>query len=315
MIVTVTANAAIDRTICVETLTPGSLQPAVSDHAQAGGKGVNVARVLQGLGPSVHAVVLVAGEAGDWIVKDLERAQIPCRAVRASGESRTCLEILETKSRRVTQVHGAGVIADSTVARALMAQAVELARSADWVVLSGSLAQGLPAGWAGALVQTAHAAGARVAVDTSRDALRSAWSRGPDLVRVNRDELAGVLGVERHHVPAPPYPELGSVAMGVISDGALAIEAWCQDGTRWQLTPPQVAVLNTVGCGDAMLAGLLAALRAGRPFDEVLRAATGLAAAQAESRYTGVVDYARAQTLAREPCEARDDCRRPNQTV
>jgi len=312
MIVTVTANAAIDRTVSVETLTPGGLQPAVSDHAQAGGKGVNVARVLRGLGLPVHAVVLVGGEAGDWIVRDLERAQIPCRAVRASGESRTCLEILETKSRRITQLHGAGVIADSAVARALIAQTVELARAADWVALSGSLARGLPAEWAAALVQAAHAAGARVAVDTSRDALRSAWSRGPELVRVNRDELAAVLAVARHRVPAPPYPELGSVAMGVISDGALAIEAWCQDAARWQLIPPQVTVMNTVGCGDAMLAGLLAALCEARPFDEVLLAATGFAAAQAESRYAGVVDYARAQTLARALREARDDCRRPN---
>jgi len=106
-------------------------------------------------------------------------------------------------------------------------------------------------------------------------------------------------------VPAPPYPELGSVAMGVISDGPLAIEAWRKDGASWQLTPPRATVMNTVGCGDAMLAGLLAALCEDRPFDQALRAATGLAAAQAESRYAGVVDYARAQTLERTLHETR----------
>jgi 1-phosphofructokinase family hexose kinase len=304
MILTVTANAAIDRTLCIEELSPGRLHRAASDHAQAGGKGVNVARVLHAFGVPVHAVVLVGGEAGDWIVKDLERAQIPCSAVRAGGQSRTCLELLETRSGRTTQIHGAGVIADPAVARALLAQTTELARGADWVALCGSLARGLPADSAGALVQAARGAGARVAVDTSRGALRSAWSQGPELVRVNREELAAVLGAPRQGVPAPPYPALGAVSMGVISDGALPIEAWCEGGGRWQLVPPRVSVHNTVGCGDAMLAGLLKALCEGRSFDDSLLAATGLAAAQAESRYAGVVDPARARTLAHALCSA-----------
>ncbi|HME68835.1 MAG TPA: PfkB family carbohydrate kinase, partial [Myxococcota bacterium] len=298
MILTVTANAAIDRTLCVEELSPGCLHSAASDHVQAGGKGVNVARVLHAFGVPVHALVLVGGEAGDWIVKDLERAQIPCSAVRASGESRTCLALLETKSGRATQVHGAGVTADAAVARDLIAHTAELARSAGWVALCGSLAQGLPAESAGALVRAARGAGARVAVDTSGGALRSAGSQGPELLRVNRDELAGVLGVARHQVPAPPYPTLGPIAMGVISDGAFPIEAWCLGGGRWQVAPPHVSAKNTVGCGDAMLAGLLKTLSEGRPFDVALLAATGLAAAQAESRYAGVVDPVRARSLA-----------------
>jgi 1-phosphofructokinase family hexose kinase len=298
MIITVTANAAIDRTLCVDELTPGRLHPKASDHAQAGGKGVNVARVLHALGVPVHAIVLVGGEAGDWIVKDLERSRIPCRAVYASGESRTCLALVETKAGRTTQVHGTGVTADPAVARALIAATAELARGADWVALCGSLAQGLPAESAGTLVEAARGAGARVAVDTSGGALRSAWSRGPELVRVNRDELAGVLEVARPHVPVPPYPALGSVAMGVISDGAFPIEAWCEGGGRWQVAPPSVPVHNTLGCGDAMLAGLLDALCEGLPFQDALLAATGLAAAQAESRYAGVLDPARARSLA-----------------
>jgi fructose-1-phosphate kinase PfkB-like protein len=117
-------------------------------------------------------------------------------------------------------------------------------------------------------------------------------------VRVNRDELAAVLEVARPHVPAPPYPALGSVAMGVISDGAFPIEAWREGGGRWQVMPPGVPVNNTVGCGDAMLAGLLSALSEGRSFEDALLAAMGLAAAQAESRYAGVLDPARAQSLA-----------------
>jgi 1-phosphofructokinase family hexose kinase len=299
MIVTVTANAAIDRTICVDELAPGCLRLAESDHAQAGGKGVNVARVLHGLGVPAHAIVLVGGEAGEWIVKELERAGIPCSALRASGESRTCLTLFETKSGRATQIHGPGITAEPAAARALLAELTALARGADWVALCGSLAHGLPADAAGDLVRAAREAGARVAVDTSGAALRSAWSQAPDLLRVNRDELAAVLGVARDQVPAPPYPALGPVALGVISDGASPSEAWCGSGERWRVAPPRVSARNTVGCGDAMLAGLLRALREGLSFDHALRSATGLAAAQAESLYVGQLDSARARRLAR----------------
>jgi 1-phosphofructokinase family hexose kinase len=298
MIVTVTANAAIDRTLRIEELAPGNLNPVVSDHAQAGGKGVNVARVLDALGVAVHAIVLVGGEAGDWIMRDLERARIPSTAVRASGESRSCLELLETKSGRVTQIHGSGVTADPAVGRTLIARTAELARDADWVALCGSLAQGLLEESAGELVKEARRAGARVAVDTSGGALRSAWSQRPDLVRVNRDELAAVLHVSRQRVPPAPYPTLGSIAMGVVSDGGSPIQAWREDGRSWQVTPPRIPVTNTIGCGDAMLAGLLEALSLGRPFEEALLAATGVAAAQAESQYAGKLDPARARVLA-----------------
>jgi 1-phosphofructokinase family hexose kinase len=305
MIVTVTANAAIDRTVCVEELCLGRLYPGASDWAQAGGKGVNVARVLHRLGVPVHALVLVGGEAGDWIVKDLQRAQIPHSALRASGESRTCLTLLETKSGRATQVHSTGVRADPAVGRALIAHTAELARSAGWVALCGSLAPGLPAESAGGLVRAARGAGARVAVDTSGGALRSAWAESPALVRVNRDELAALLGIVRERVPPPPYPALGEVAMGVISDGALPSEAWCEGGGRWQVAPPRVSVRNTIGCGDAMFAGLLHGLREGRPFADALLGATGLAAAQAESLYAGVVDPVRARSLVEALREAR----------
>lgn len=307
MILTVTANAAIDRTLCVEELSVGRLHSAACDHAQAGGKGVNVARVLHAFGVPVHAIVVVGGEAGEWILRDLERAQIPCSAVRSDGESRTCLALLETQSGRATQIHSAGVRANPAVARELIRHVAERARGTRWVALCGSLARGLPAETAGTLVRAIHAAGARVAVDTSGAALRSAGLQGPALLRVNRDELAAGLGVARHQVKVPPATPFAAIEMGVVSDGALPIEAWCQGEGGWRLVPPEVAVRNTIGCGDAMLAGLLQALSEGRPFDEALPAALGFAAAQAESRYAGVLDPVRALSVAQALARARGE--------
>jgi len=124
---------------------------------------------------------------------------------------------------------------------------------------------------------------------------------------VNRAELAAVLEVARPEVPAPPYPALGSVAMGVVSDGALPIEAWQEGGRRWRILPPPVASKNTIGCGDAMLAGLLQALSEGRAFDDALLFATAVAAAQAESRHAGELDPERARSFAQGLYAARGE--------
>ena len=93
--------------------------------------------------------------------------------------------------------------------------------------------------------------------------------------------------------------------MGVISDGALPSAAWGNGTGSWQVAPPRVSVHNTIGCGDAMLAGLLNGLRAGQSFSDALLDATGLAAAQAESMYAGIVDPGRARSLARTLREGR----------
>lgn len=293
MIVTVTANAAVDRTVAVGRLSPGSRIEALSEHAQAGGKGVNVARALHRLGVPVTAVVVVGGAAGDWILSDLEHAGIPARALRAPGESRTCLELVETGGR-VTQVHGRGVRGSSALADALIEACDGI--EATWLAVCGSLAPGLPADCVARLVERARRRGARSAVDTSGAALAAAVCAGPDLLRVNRAELADALGIE----PSAASGDARSrgVGLGVVSAGEGPVLAWSAAGTRLRLDPPAVALANPVGCGDAMLAGMLSRLVAGADAAEALRFGVALAAADAESPVAGRPDPDRAAALA-----------------
>lgn len=292
MIVTVTANAAVDRTVAVGRLLPGTRVEARSEHVQAGGKGVNVARVLHGLGVPAMAVVVVGGAAGDWILSDLERAGIPARALRAPGESRTCLELVEPGGR-VTQVHGRGVCGSAGLVDALLATCEGL--EASWLAVCGSLAPGLPADCVARLVERARRRGVRSAVDTSGAALTAALAAGPDLLRVNRTELGDALGIEPEAAPGDPRSR--GVGLGVVSAGEGPVHAWSAEGARLRLHPPVVPLVNPVGCGDAMLAGLLARLAAGADATEALRFGLALAAADAESPVAGRPDSARAAAL------------------
>jgi tagatose 6-phosphate kinase len=295
-IVTVTPNAALDCTLWVDELRIGGRHCATGPHERAGGKGVNVARVLTRLGCAVHAVVLVGGETGARIARDLARSAIPASLVPAPGDSRSCLELLEEGSGRATQLHGPGVEADATTPGALVAAVEAALPGADWLAVCGSLPRGLDAAVVPELVERARARGVRVGLDASGAALRLGWEAAPDLIRVNREEASAVLDapfVARN----PPRDTPGPAARGVVSDGAARIVAWERGGPTWHVVPPRVRVRNPIGCGDAMLAGLLAGLGAGHPFPESLCFATALAAAEAEAPCAGDADPGRARAL------------------
>jgi len=282
VIVTVTANAALDRTV----------HEAGAEHVQAGGKGVNVARVLHALGVPVTALVVVGGKAGARIVEELARDGIRVRPVEAPGESRTCLERVDADAR-VTQVHGPGVQGSPVLAEALRAACREI--PCRWIAVCGSLAPGLPDDTAARLVEDAHGRDVRSAADTSGGALAAVAAAGPELLRVNREELQAALGIGPG--AAPCDPRIRSVGLGVVSDGAGAVRAWCAEG-RFRLHPPAVRLRNPVGCGDAMMAGLLARLDEGGDAESALRSGVALSAADAESPVAGRPDLKRAAALA-----------------
>jgi 1-phosphofructokinase family hexose kinase len=295
VIVTVTANAAVDRTLRVGRLERGARTSVVEERVQAGGKGVNVARVLRGLGVPVHAVVVVGGAAGDAIVDDLAASDVPATVVRAPGESRTCLEVVEDDGV-VTQLHGPGVEGSEAVAGALLAACTDLAPTARWLALCGSLAPGMPPDTAARIVRLAARQGLRSAVDTRGPALAVALAEAPDVAHANAEELAEALGCTPEEAVADP--RLAAIGLAVWSAGAGPVRARSAAEGCFTTRPPTVTVRNPVGCGDALLAGLLARLDAGAGAAEALRFATALGAADAESPCAGRSDPGRARTLA-----------------
>lgn len=292
MLVTVTPNAAIDHTSFVVQFRPAQRNLAVAEHRQAGGKGVNVARIARSLGADAQAIVVVGGLAGLEIGRDLESSGLRPAVVQGQGESRTCIEIIDETSGTATQVHGAGVNGDEDTAHALVATVRRCLAGASWLALCGSLPRGMPTDLYARLVRVGREHGTRVAVDASGDALVAAVLERPDVVRINREEavaLRGELGCGEVAPDAAP-------GLYVVSDGPREIIARTADRRGWRICPPPIELRNPIGCGDAMLAALLTTIDS-LDLGQALRFVTALASASAETRFVGGIDLVRAGAL------------------
>jgi len=285
VILTVTANAALDVTYQVPQLRPGGVHRVGSVHARAGGKGVNVARVLHALDEHVVATGLVGGLAGDAILADLEDA-LPEAFLRVAGESRRTVTVVSTVDGQATVLNEPGPEVTGVEWEQFAAAYLELADAADVVVLAGSLPPGVPAQAYAALIARTTAP---VLLDTYGDALRNGIRARPALVTPNLEELAGLLGHQPDDVPAA-CRELGvPAAVTLGEDGALLVTP---DGA-WRARPPERVRGNPTGAGDAFAAGLARGLAYGEPWPQVLADAVALSAAAVAAPVAGAVDPAR----------------------
>ena len=261
MIVTVTLNPSLDRTIEVDVLTRGAVIRARSARLDPGGKGVNVSRALLANGVGSAAVVAVGGADGDQLRRLLETEGLRVHAVRVGGRTRSNVTIVEPGGV-VTKLNEPGGPLSPGELDEVGAAVAGAAGSASWIVGCGSLPPGVPDGTYALMCRRFAAGGVRVAVDTSGPALRAAVAAAPDLVKPNREELAEAAG--------------GPV--DTVADAVEAAEQLRTWGARAVLVSlgPQGAVLvdgdgvltgeapvarprSTVGAGDALLAGFLAA--------------------------------------------------------
>jgi 1-phosphofructokinase len=273
MIVTVTPNPSIDRTVTLTTpLTRGAVHRVTSVTTEAGGKGVNVARALTAAG--VEAVALLPAPVADPLIAALHDAAVPFRCVPTDEAVRTNLAITEHDGT-TTKLNEPGAALTADEVAALTQSVVAAAESASWVVLSGSLPPGMPESWYADIVATLSASPCRVAVDTSGGPLtalvESLDRAAPDLVKPNAEELADVLGLSAESLEiavgqGDPEPVVsaarilldqgvGAVLATLGSAGAVLVD---RDGS-WLATPPPITPRSTVGAGDASLAGYVRA--------------------------------------------------------
>jgi 1-phosphofructokinase len=289
MIVTLTANPSVDRTMQLDaSILRGGVFRATSVGDEAGGKGVNVARAVAHAG--IPAVAVLPADDDDLLVKGLAEAGVHPVNVPVGRPSRVNITVTEpdgttTKFNDPGHEFGPGVL-DTVKARL-----GERSRAGDWVVLSGSLPPGAPTRWYAEVLAELKSAGRRVAVDTSGEALAAVVadaSRHPDLLKPNAEELASLTGDDGDRLEAEPAAAakaaralvdrgVGAVLLTLGANGALLVTG---DG-MWRATPPAITVRSTVGAGDASLAGyLLADLRSASAPDRLREAvAYGAAAA------------------------------------
>jgi 1-phosphofructokinase len=261
VIVTLTLNPSVDRTVEVETLARGEVMRALGVRVDPGGKGINVSRALATHDIPTRAVVTVGGAEGEHLVALLRDTGIEIVPVRIRGAIRSNITVVEPDGT-TTKFNEPGAQLSADELAAVLAAVKAAAESAEWLVASGSLPTGTSPDVYAELVQSMAGSGTRVAVDTSGPALEAVLSVGPTLVKPNRDELAEVTG--RRLTTIADVVEAasllrdrgaGTVLASLGAEGAVLVDA---DGAIHGRTPA-VSPVSSVGAGDAMLAGFLAA--------------------------------------------------------
>lgn len=262
MIVTVTPNPSIDRTVTVAALEIGEINRAVSSRVDPGGKGVNVARALSANGSDTLAVLPLGGPDGRLLATLLCDAGVRHLEVALSGATRTNVAIVDPGGV-TTKVNEPGPALSSDELAALQSTILSSTNDTDWLALCGSLPPGAPDSWFADLI-AAHPG--PVAVDASGTGFTEAVAAGPDLIKPNHEELEELVGrtlptlgdvLDAAHSVVKGGVGLVVVSLG--SDGALAVTA---EG-HWFAAAAVENPLSTVGAGDCLLAGLLQSLESG----------------------------------------------------
>lgn len=283
MILVVCPAPALDITYRVDALVPGGAHRVRGQQERAGGKGVNVARVLRAIGADVSLVAAVGGPTGAQITEELASERLEAGLVPTPVPTRRTVTIVEPTGSATLLSEEARLGAWDDLAAAARA----VIGSASVVVISGSFPADAPAGAAGDLVRACHDAGRPVIVDTSGAALADAIAACPTLVKPNAEELRALRAGE----PVEIVRELAASyrTMVVASRGPEGVIA--SDGSQtWSARPGRVVVGNPTGAGDALVAGLAAGLERGDPTPAMLADAVALSATAVAAGAAGEVD-------------------------
>lgn len=266
MITTITLNAAIDQVYEVESLAVGGTNRVSAIIQEAGGKGINVAKVLQLSGVNVNVGGFAGGINGERIRQLLLKKSIPNELIQVEGESRVCLTVLDTKNSKVTELLESGPEITAQEWQTMLNWVDQQSKCVKWFALSGSLPKGLSTTAYAELIEIINKNGAKVILDSSGDALREGIKAKPFAIKPNEFEIAAILG--KATVNETDLLDIGKrfvddgvehVCFSLGEKGAIFVN---QNG-YFKADAPKVEVVNTVGSGDAFVGGLLYGLANG----------------------------------------------------
>lgn len=298
MILTVTPNPAIDLTYRVSALEPGETHRVSAPAARAGGKGLNVARVIAQTGAAAFALTTAGGASGLRLADDLEAAGMPSELVPVAAPTRTSIAIVDEGAGVTTIFNETGVALSRAEWTALGEAAERLAVPATAIVGSGSLPPGAPDSFYADLVEVARRRGIPSVVDATGAPLLAAAEAGADVLKPNRRELADTVGADDPVAGARALLAAGAglVLVSLGAEGMLAVSAAGTASARL----PLPLTGNATGAGDAAVAAVASALASGIADPvSLLRRATAWSAAAVAAPLAGELDPAYPEYEAR----------------
>ena len=304
MIVTVTLNAALDRTLTVPNFQRGQRHRASGGLTLAGGKGINVARALKLLDVPVVATGLAGGLTGTRLVEELTGEAILNDFVRIADESRTSTAVVDPTSSSYTEINEWGPHVEPEELEMLREKLRYLATAADVVIFAGSLPRGVEDDFYGDLIRELNKRSMKTVLDAEGEPLRMGTAAEPFLVSPNQREAESLVGQEFHEdqdfiQALDDIVELGARNVLITQEsGCFALLREEREVKRLRAVAPEVEPASTVGSGDVLLSAFLAARDAGKPIDEALRSAVGAGAASTLEVGAGRFDPREASRLA-----------------
>jgi tagatose 6-phosphate kinase len=293
VILTVTPNFAVDVTYRVDHIRERETTPVQNANRHAGGKGVNVARVLHALGHEAMVTGLAGGATGAVARAELTAAGLLDRTVAIAEPSRTTLMVVDDDGG-ATGFSEPGPHVAPAEWRAFVTHFEDLLEEVEAVVLAGSFPSGVPDTAYAELVKLVRARGRPVLLDAHGPALVHGAAGRPTIVKVNTDELTGVMPRSDVEAAAADLLNLGPGAV-VITEGAEGLLA-VTSGGRWRAQPPAAITGNPTGAGDAASAALILGELQGSSWPDRLADAAALSAAAVSAWVAGAFDpniYAR----------------------
>jgi 1-phosphofructokinase family hexose kinase len=289
MILTVTVNAAVDKTLTVANLQLGHRHRAQQGLVMAGGKGVNVARGLKRLGEPVVATGLAGGRTGAQLLDAISAEGILNDFVRIGEESRTSTVVVDPTSGVQTEINEYGPEVTPAELEVLIEKMRYLCGAVTTVVFAGSLPRKVDTGLYAELVRDVRKRKLRAVVDSEGEPLRLSLAAEPELVSPNQREAEALVGHEFQTDEDFQYglhqiADMGAQSVLItLQSGCYALLRAGRHRQRlYRAWIPRVEAVSSVGSGDALLAGYLSAWQAERPPEECLRTALACGAANTQ---------------------------------
>lgn len=281
-IYTVTLNPALDKTVRIPNFAVDQVNRVTWLRQDAGGKGINVSKVIAKLGGESTAIAVLAGQTGQWIANALGENNIKVQAIAVPGETRTNLKVVDAESGTNTDINEPGPeVTDSVLEQALV-DVISKTSAGDIVVLSGSLPRGASVDTYGHWTSTLRNAGLKVYLDADGAALSAGLEQKPHFTKPNDHELSAMLNRELTNVD-----EIAAAASEIVAGGIDTVcvsmggngAVYATADEVWYASPVKVKVGSTVGAGDSVVAAFAFADAQGLSTEDALRLAMATGAA------------------------------------
>ena len=303
MIATVTLNPAVDKTLSVSRVILGNVNRMDEVHNMAGGKGINVAHVLEQFGYETKALGFVGGYTGDFIEDSVEAMGVVNAFTRVAGNTRTSTNVIG-EDGYITELLEPGPEISEKEKAEFLQNYKEQIKDCELVILSGSAPRGIDPEFYAELIEEASKENVKILLDASGDNLKKGMLAKPFMIKPNMAELQTLMGrkIQGMHEVSDAAVSLvkqgiPNVLVSMGSKGILYAKDMGEEAGVYYVPAPRIRVVNSVGSGDCAVAAFAMSYIEGLAPEETVKRCVAVSVANALSLENGEIDKLRVDEI------------------